>query len=303
MIKQRTIKNSIKTTGIGLHSGKKVYLTLKPAPVDYGIQFVRSDLQGSQPIKVGVSPVTNTQLATSLANETAKVSTVEHLMSALAGLGVDNLLIEVSAAEIPIMDGSAAPFVYLIQSAGIIEQNKAKKFVVIKQTTMVTDGDKWAKFEPYNGYQLNFKIDFNHPVLNRTNPEYTLNFSAKAYIKEISRARTFGFMRDLDLLRENNLALGGSLDNAIVVDDYRILNEDGLRYHDEFVRHKILDAVGDLYQIGFPIIGRFSGFKAGHGLNNQLIRKLMETPSAFEIVTFEDKQESPISYKAMAPIY
>ena len=303
MIKQRTIKKSIKTTGIGLHSGEKVYLTLKPAPVDHGIQFVRSDLRASLPIKVGVSPVTNTQLATSLANDSAKVSTVEHLMSAFAGLGIDNVLVEVSAVEIPIMDGSSAPFIYLIQSAGIAEQDKAKKFVVIKDTTMVTDGDKWAKFEPYNGYQLNFRIDFNHPVLNRTNPEYTLDFSAKTYIKEISRARTFGFMRDLDLLRENNLALGGSLDNAIVVDDYRILNEDGLRYQDEFVRHKILDAVGDLYQIGYPIIGRFSGFKAGHGLNNLLIRKLMETPSAYEIVTFEKDQEAPISYKAMAPAF
>ncbi len=304
MIKQSTLKTAVRTTGIGLHNGRKVYLSLHPAPIDHGIQFIRTDLPHAAPIKVGLDEVKNTQLATTVANSQASISTVEHLMSALAGLGVDNVRIEVSAAEIPIMDGSAAPFVFLLQSAGLVEQQAFKKFIKIKSPMEVRDGDKWARFEPYSGYLLDFTIAFDHPVLRRTNPHYQFDFSAKRYIEEISRARTFGFMRDLDYMRENNLALGGSLDNAIVIDDYRILNEDGLRYQDEFVRHKILDAIGDLYQLGYPIIGKFVGYKAGHALNNQLIRQLIASPTAYEMVVYEHlSQNSPISYEMPAAVF
>lgn len=297
MVNQRTLKSIIQTTGTGLHTGSKVYLTLKPAPVDSGIVFIRSDLKGSAPMKVGPLAVTDTRMATTLSVGKASVSTVEHLMSALAGMGIDNVIVEVSAPEIPIMDGSAAPFVFLIQSAGILEQKAPKQFIRIKRKVTVNEGDKWASFEPYDGYQLDFKIAFDHPVLKRTNPHFCFEFSTKAYIESVSRARTFGFMRDLDALKERDLALGGSLDNAIVVDDYRILNENGLRYVDEFVRHKVLDAIGDLYQLGYPIIGCFRGFKAGHGLNNKLIRELIANPDAYELVSYpkartKDKQET-----------
>ncbi|GBU09544.1 UDP-3-O-acyl N-acetylglucosamine deacetylase [Gammaproteobacteria bacterium] len=303
MTNQCTIKNVIKTTGIGLHTGSKVYLTLRPAPINSGITFIRSDIAGSSPMKVGALAVTDTRMATTLSIGSASISTVEHLMSALAGLGIDNIYIEVSAPEIPIMDGSAAPFVFLIQSAGIQTQSAARQFIRITKPVRVEDGDKWAMFEPHDGYQLDFKIEFEHPVLKRTSPEMCFDFSSKAYIEEISRARTFGFMRDLDALREKNLALGGSLDNAIVIDDYRILNEDGLRYSNEFVRHKILDSIGDLYQLGHPIIGRFVGFKAGHGLNNLLIRELVKNPDAYVIESFSKDEKEPISFATFTPSF
>lgn len=295
MIKQRTLKQKISTVGIGLHSGKKVSLTLTPMPVDFGIQFKRSDIENSTAFTVSAEGVIDTMLATKIAsNPESKetVSTVEHLMAALAAFGVDNVLIEVSAAEVPIMDGSSAPFVYLLQSAGVVDQDAPKRFIKIKKTVSVKEDDKVAKLEPYNGFALDFTIKFDHPVLNRTGDHIDCDFSAKVFIEEFSRARTFGFMRDFERMRELNLGLGGSLDNAIVVDDYRILNEGGLRYPDEFVRHKLLDAVGDLYQLGFPILGKFVGYKAGHRLNNLLIRELMNRPDAYEWVTCEEEEFS-----------
>ncbi len=302
MLKQRTIKSLIKTTGIGLHSGKKVYLTLRPAGINQGIIFRRTDVV-SPDIKVSAEAVVSTQLATTIASSedpTVTISTVEHLMSALCGLGIDNIIVEVSAPEIPIMDGSAAPFVYLIQSAGIREQNEAKRFIKVKKPVVYRDGDKEAKLLPYDGFKLDFTINFDHPVLEKTTPRHVCDFSSKHFIDEISRARTFGFMRDLETMRELNLALGGSMDNAIVVDDFRILNPDGLRYKDEFVRHKVLDAVGDLFMLGHPIMGEFVGYKAGHMMNNMLIRELMKDSTAYEYVTFEDKLESPVTYLAPA---
>ncbi|GAA5098582.1 UDP-3-O-acyl-N-acetylglucosamine deacetylase [Wohlfahrtiimonas larvae] len=295
MIKQRTLKQKISTVGIGLHSGKKVSLTLTPMPIDFGIQFKRSDIANSTPFAVSAEGVIDTMLATKIASHPESketVSTVEHLMAVLAAFGVDNVLIEVSAAEVPIMDGSSAPFVYLLQSAGIIDQDAPKRFIKIKKTVSVNENDKVAKLEPYNGFSLDFTINFDHPVLSRTSDHVECDFSAKIFIEEFSRARTFGFMRDFERMRELNLGLGGSLDNAIVVDDYRILNEGGLRYPDEFVRHKLLDAVGDLYQLGFPILGKFVGYKAGHRLNNLLIRELMNRPDAYEWVTCEEEDFS-----------
>ena len=293
MIKQRTLKEKITTVGIGLHSGKKVSLSLSPMPIDYGIKFKRSDIAGSTAFTVSAEGVIDTMLATKIASSpdsVETVSTVEHLMAALAAFGVDNVLIEVSAPEIPIMDGSSAPFVYLLQSAGVVDQDAPKKFIKIKKSVVVKEDDKIAKLEPYNGFALDFTINFDHPVLSRTADHVDCDFSTKVFIEEFSRARTFGFMRDFEKMREFNLGLGGSLENAIVVDDYRILNEGGLRYPDEFVRHKLLDAVGDLYQLGFPIIGKFVGYKAGHRLNNLLIRELMKRPDAYEWVTCEEEE-------------
>jgi UDP-3-O-[3-hydroxymyristoyl] N-acetylglucosamine deacetylase len=301
MIRQRTLKNVIRATGVGLHSGKKVHLALRPAPVNTGIVFVRTDLDPEVHILARASNVTDTMLCTALSQGDVKVSTVEHLMSALAGLGIDNAYVDVSAPEVPIMDGSAGPFVFLIQSAGIAEQNAAKKFIRIKREVAVRDGDKEAVFLPHQGFKVSFAIDFDHPVFERQKQVASVDFSTTSFVKEVSRARTFGFMRDLEHLRANNLALGGSLDNAIVVDEYRIVNEGGLRYEDEFVKHKVLDAIGDLYQLGHSLIGEFRGVKSGHALNNQLCRALLEQPEAYEIVTFvEDAEEVPISYSVSA---
>ncbi|MGB4948369.1 MAG: UDP-3-O-acyl-N-acetylglucosamine deacetylase, partial [Candidatus Competibacter denitrificans] len=264
MIRQRTLKNAIRATGVGLHTGDKVYLTLRPAAPDNGIVFRRVDLPEPVEIKACPQNVGETQLSTSLVKGKARISTVEHLLSAFAGLGIDNAYVDVSAAEVPIMDGSAGPFVFLIQSAGIQEQNASKRFIRIKRPVMVEDGDKWARFDTFDGFKVDFTIAFDHPLFKGRDQRAAVNFSTTSFVKEVSRARTFGFMRDLEYLRERRLALGGTLDNAVVVDDYRILNEDGLRYEDEFVKHKILDAIGDLYLLGCSLIGSFTGYKSGH---------------------------------------
>jgi UDP-3-O-[3-hydroxymyristoyl] N-acetylglucosamine deacetylase len=301
MLKQRTLKNSIRATGVGLHTGKKVLMVLRPAPANSGIVFRRTDLDDFIDIPAKAGNVSQTTLGTSLTVDGGgTVSTVEHLMSALAGLGIDNLVVELSAGEVPIMDGSAGPFVFLLQSAGIEEQNAAKRFVRIKKSVKVEDGDKWARFDPYDGFKVNFEIEFDHPVFKRRSQVAAMDFSTTTFLREVSRARTFGFMRDLEYMRARNLALGGNLDNAIVLDDYRVLNEDGLRYEDEFVKHKILDAIGDLYLLGHSLIGEFSGFKSGHGLNNLLLRTLIADESAWEDVTFETLADAPISYVAAA---
>jgi len=296
MIRQRTLKNIIRATGIGLHTGEKVYLTLRPAAVDNGIVFRRVDLD--EPVEIAATPdnVGDTRLSTTLIHNNVRVSTVEHLLSAMAGLGIDNAYIDVSAPEVPIMDGSAGPFVFLIQSAGIEEQNAAKRFIRIKKPVIVEDGDKWARFDPFEGFKVSFNIDFAHPVFQSQSQTTTVDFSSTSFVKEVSRARTFGFMRDIEQLRENNLALGGSLDNAVVMDDYRVLNEDGLRYRDEFVKHKVLDAIGDLYLLGCSLIGEFSGYKSGHELNNRLLRTLLANEDAWETATFDDPKLAPISY-------
>jgi UDP-3-O-[3-hydroxymyristoyl] N-acetylglucosamine deacetylase len=300
MIKQRTLKNTIRATGVGLHTGDKVYLTLHPAAVNTGICFRRIDLP--EPVTIRATPdnVGETKLSTTLMRGEVKISTVEHLLSALAGLGVDNALIDVSSAEVPIMDGSAGPFVFLIQSAGIVEQDSPKCYIRIKKTVRVVEGDKWAAFEPFDGFKVTFTIDFEHPAFAEHLKTATMDFSSTTFVKEVSRARTFGFMRDIEFLRENNLALGGSLDNAIVVDDDKILNEDGLRYADEFVKHKILDAIGDLYLLGYSLIGEFQGYKSGHSLNNKLLRALLDDHSAWEIVSFETETDVPISFMRSA---
>lgn len=288
MIKQRTLKNVISATGVGLHTGEKVYLTLRSAPANSGIIFRRIDLKEPVEIAARTENVGDTRLSTTLVKGNVKISTVEHLLSALAGLGIDNAYIDVSAPEVPIMDGSAGPFVFLIQSAGFQEQNVPKRYIRIKRTVKVQQGDKWACFEPFNGFKVRFQIDFDHPVFIQSPTLVEIDFSKTAFVKEVSRARTFGFMRDLELLREHRLALGGSLDNAVVMDDYRILNEDGLRYEDEFVRHKVLDAVGDLYLLGHGLIGTFSGYKSGHALNNLLLRTLLANERAYEMVRCDD---------------
>lgn len=296
MIRQRTLKNIIRATGVGLHTGEKVYLTLRPAAVDTGIVFRRVDLD--EPVEIRATPenVGDTRLSTTLMNGDVRVSTVEHLLSAMAGLGIDNAYIDVTAPEVPIMDGSAGPFVFLIQSAGIEEQNAPKRFIRIKKPVIVEDGDKWARFDPFEGFKVSFNIDFEHPVFKDRSQTTTVDFSSTSFVKEVSRARTFGFMRDIEQLRDNNLALGGSLDNAIVMDDYRVLNEDGLRYQDEFVKHKVLDAIGDLYLLGCSLIGEFSGYKSGHALNNHLLRTLLANEEAWEAATFDDPKLAPISY-------
>jgi UDP-3-O-[3-hydroxymyristoyl] N-acetylglucosamine deacetylase len=300
MIKQRTLKNVIRATGVGLHTGKKIFLTLRPAPANAGIIFRRVDLDDPVEIEAKPDNVGDTMLSTSLVKGDVKISTVEHLLSALAGFGIDNAYVDLSSDEVPIMDGSAGPFVFLIQSAGVEEQNAPKCFMRIKEKIRVEDDDKWAMFEPFEGFKVGFTIEFDHPMFHEDNCKAEIDFSTTSYVKEVSRARTFGFMREVELLRENNLALGGSLDNAVVVDDYRILNEDGLRYEDECVKHKILDAIGDLYLLGHSLIGSFTGFKSGHALNNRLLRELLARESAWELVSFEDEVDLPISF--MQPI-
>ena len=302
MAQQRTLKNVIRATGVGLHSGEKVYMTLRPAPVDTGIVFRRIDLDPVVEIPASAALVTETTLCTGLTCEGAKVQTVEHLMSAMAGLGVDNAYVELSSAELPIMDGSAGPFVFLIQSAGVAEQDAPKRFIRITRPVEVTEGDKVARFEPYDGFKLGFTVKFDHPMIPASQSRAEVDFSTGAYIKEVARARTFGFMRDLEYMRERNLGLGGSMDNAIVLDEFRVLNEDGLRYADEFVRHKILDAVGDLYLAGHAIIGAFEGFKSGHALNNALVRALLADAGAWEEVRFTDPVATPpVLYGAAVP--
>lgn len=296
VIKQRTLKNIIRATGIGLHTGEKVYLTLRPAAVDSGIIFRRVDLETPVEIEAKPENVGDTRLSTTLVKGDVRVSTVEHLLSAFAGLGIDNAFIDLSAPEVPIMDGSAGPFVFLLQSAGIEEQNAPKKFIRIKKSVTVRDGDKWARFDPFEGFKVSFKIDFEHPVFRNRSQTTVVDFSSTSFVKEVSRARTFGFMKDIEALRNNDLALGGSLDNAVVMDDYRVLNEDGLRYEDEFVKHKVLDAIGDLYLLGCSLIGEFSGYKSGHQLNNQLLRSLLAQEDAWEVATFDDAEKAPISF-------
>ncbi len=296
MLKQRSLKNSIRATGVGLHTGNKVFMTLRPAPPNTGIIFRRVDLES--PVEIPAKPeyVGDTMLGTTLVKDDVRVATVEHLLSAFAGLGIDNAIVEVSAAEVPIMDGSAGPFVFLIQSAGIEEQAAAKRFIRIKKTLRVEDDDKWARFEPFDGFKVNFEIEFNHPVFKKHSKTASIDFSTTSFLREVSRARTFGFMRDIEALRARNLTLGGTMDNAIVLDDFRILNEDGLRYEDEFVKHKILDVIGDLYLLGHSLIGEFSGFKSGHELNNQLLLQLLADKQAWEEVTFADVSEAPITF-------
>jgi len=299
MIQQRSIKTLVRAAGVGLHSGQKVNLTLRPAPPDAGIFFRRVDLP--EPIDFRVDPhlVSDTRLCSALECRGARVATVEHLMSALAGLGIDNLYIDLDAAEIPIMDGSAAPFVYLLQSAGIEAQNAARRFIRVKRRVRVEDGDKWAEFTPHEGFRLDFRIDFDHPVFQKSARQIGIDFSRQSYVQEISRARTFGFMREVEFLRANGLALGGNLDNAIVMDDYRVLNAEGLRYADEFVKHKVLDAVGDLYLAGHPILAAFSAYKSGHGLNNRLLRALLDDATAWEWATFTRPEDTPPALLAM----
>ncbi len=300
MIRQRTLKNVIKATGVGLHTGEKIYLTLRPAPVNTGVVFRRVDLD--EPVEIPARPenVGSTTLSTTLEKDGVRISTVEHLLSALAGLGIDNVYVELSAPEVPIMDGSAGPFVFLIQSAGIDEQGAAKQFIRIKRSVVVEDGDKWARFDPFEGFKVSFTIDFNHPAIRSRNQQVVLDFSTTSFVKEVSRARTFGFMSELEYLQEQNLALGGSPDNAIVLDDYRVLNEEGLRYDDEFVKHKILDAIGDLYLMGHSLIGAYSAYKSGHALNNRLLQALLAEQGAWELVTYDELEEAPIVF--MKPV-
>jgi len=300
LIKQRTLKNMIRATGVGLHTGTKVYMTLRPAAADTGIVFRRTDLTPQVEIKGEPYSVGDTRLSSCLEKNNARVFTVEHLMSALAGLGIDNAYVDLSAPEVPIMDGSAGPFVFLLQSAGIEEQNAPKQFVRILRPVEVNEGDKWVRFEPYSGFKLTMGIDFAHPVFDKASQSVTVDFSTTSYVKEVSRARTFGFMQDVETLRAQGLALGGSLDNAIVLDEYRVLNTDGLRYEDEFVKHKVLDAIGDLYLLGHPLIGAFSGHKSGHALNNRLLRRLLEDRPSWEFVSFERDEDAP-SFLAWQP--
>lgn len=302
MIKQRTLKNTIRATGVGLHSGKKVYLTLKPAPADTGIVFCRADLDPLVEIPARAENVGETTLSTTLMKEGVRIDTVEHLLSAMAGLGIDNARIELSCSEVPIMDGSAGPFVFLIQSAGLEEQDAPKKFIRIKREVSVEENGKKATFLPFDGFKVSFEIDFDHPAFKKHTQSATIDFSSTTFVKEVSRARTFGFMREIEYLRSKHLTLGGSLDNAIVVGDDGVMNEDGLRYEDEFVKHKILDSIGDLYLLGHSLVGEFIGYKSGHALNNKLLRTLLSEPDAWDMVTFEDKEKAPISYTQLATL-
>src|SRR6266566_1515701 len=296
MIKQRTLKNVIRATGVGLHTGDKVYLTLRPAAADTGIVFRRIDLP--EPVEIHARPehVTDTRLSTTVESDNVRVSTIEHLMSAFAGLGIDNAYVDLTAAEVPIMDGSAGPFVFLIQSAGIAEQSAPKRFIRIKHKVEVREGEKWARFEPFEGFKVSFQIDFNHPTFRNTRQQAVVDFSTTSFVKEISRARTFGFMAEVEALRAAGLARGGGLDNAVVLDDYRVLNDDGLRYEDEFVKHKVLDAIGDLYLLGRPLIGAFSAHKSGHALNNRLLQKLVAEQEAWELMTYQETEDAPIAF-------
>jgi UDP-3-O-[3-hydroxymyristoyl] N-acetylglucosamine deacetylase len=301
MVGQRTLKNVIRASGVGLHTGKRILMTIRPAAPDTGIVFRRTDLTTPVDVPARAGNVGETTLGTSLVRGDVRISTVEHLLSAFAGLGIDNALVELTGPEVPIMDGSAGPFVFLLQSAGIEQQRTPKRFVRIRKTVRVEDGDKWAQFDPFEGFKVNFEIEFNHPIFKRRAQRASMDFSTTSFLKEISRARTFGFMRDLETMRSRNLALGGNLDNAIVLDDSRVLNEGGLRYEDEFVKHKILDAIGDLYLLGHSLIGEFSAFKSGHGLNNRLLRNLLADESAWEAIVFERPEDAPISY-VRAPV-
>ena len=296
MIRQRTLKNVIKATGVGLHTGRKLRLSLRPAPANTGIVFRRIDLDVAVEFKASPKNVGDTTLSTTLGRGATRVATVEHLLSAMAGLGIDNAYVDLDAPEVPIMDGSAGPFVFLIQSAGIEELDAPKQYMRIKKPVSVKEGDKWARFEPFEGFKVSFSIEFNHPLFHESVCKTTVDFSTTSFVKEISRARTFGFMRDIERLRENNLALGGNLNNAVVIDDYRVLNEDGLRYKDEFVKHKVLDAIGDLYLLGHGLIGSFIGHKSGHALNNRLLNALIAQENAWECVTFDDQADIPIIY-------
>lgn len=303
MIKQRTLKRIVQATGVGLHTGKKVTLTMRPAAANTGVIYRRTDLNPPVDFPADAKSVRDTMLCTCLVNEdNVRISTVEHLNAALAGLGIDNIIIEVDAAEIPIMDGSASPFVFLLLDAGIEELNSAKKFLRLKETVRIEDGDKWAELSPFNGFSLDFTIDFNHPAIDASTQRYAMNFSAENFVKDISRARTFGFMRDIEYLQSKGLCLGGSFDCAIVVDDYRVLNEDGLRFEDEFVRHKMLDAIGDLFMCGHNIIGAFTAFKSGHALNNKLLQAVLAKESAWELVTFEDEAQMPVAFRAPSAV-
>ena len=303
MLKQRTLKKQISATGVGLHNGEKVTLTLKPAAIDTGIVFKRADLPGAPTIQAQPDAVRDTRMCSALEHNGARVSTVEHLMSALAGLGVDNVMIEVTASEIPIMDGSAGPFIYLLQQAGVVEQPAPKKFIRIKKLVEVIDNDKWVKFEPYHGFKMDFTIDFAHPVFENSGSNVKIDFKDNSYIKEISRARTFGFMHEVEYLRANGLARGGSLDNAIVLDEYRILNRDGLRYEDEFAKHKVLDAIGDLYMLGHPLLGAFTAYKSGHALNNALLIALLADNDSWEYATFEHIEEAPKGFQEQTAFF
>ena len=305
MIKQRTLKQATKVTGIGLHSGKKVTLTLRPAPANTGIIYARTDLNPVVYFPASADAIRDTTLCTCMINdEGVRISTVEHLNAAMSALGLDNLIVEVDAPEIPIMDGSASPFIYLLLDAGIEEQNAAKKFIRIKQPVRVEEGDKWAEFKPYaNGLKLDFTIDFTHPMISKEVRNYKMEFSAQNFIQQLSRARTFTFMKDVEYLQSIGLALGGSLDNAIVLDDYRILNEEGLRFNDELVRHKMLDAIGDVYMCGYNILGEFSAYKSGHGLNNKLLRAVLANQEAWEFVTFEEQEQVPQGYRVTEQVF
>jgi len=301
-MKQRTLKEPVRTTGVGLHTGVKVEITLRPAPPDSGIVFRRMDLEPPVDLKADPYLVTDTRLCSMLESGPAKVSTVEHLMSALAGLGIDNALVDLTGPEIPILDGSSAPFVYLLQSAGIVEQDAPKRYVRILRPVEVKDGDKWARFVPHNGFKVEFTIDFKHPVFEKSGKTVSIDFAETAYAREVARARTFGFMHEVEYLRNQGLALGGSLDNAIVMDEYRVLNQDGLRYEDEFVKHKVLDAIGDLYLLGHPIIGAFEAYKSGHALNNALLRELLQHREAWEFVSFEREEDVPPAFVRLHPL-
>ena len=294
MVRQRTLKKPVQATGVGLHTGEKVYLTLRPAPSDSGIIFRRVDMTPPVEIRAEAHAVHDTRLSTCLEANGGRVATIEHLMSAFAGLGIDNAYVDLSSAEVPIMDGSAGTFIFLLQSAGLEEQPAAKKFIRIKKTVEIKDGDKWVRFDPFNGYKLDFTINFPHPVFANSKQKVTVDLGEHSYIRDISRARTFGFMQEVEAMRAQGLALGGNLDNAIVMDEYRVINPDGLRFEDEFVKHKVLDAIGDLYLLGHPLIGAFSGYKSGHALNNALARALLEDEEAWEFVTFGKIEEAPV---------
>jgi len=301
MIAQRTLKTLVKATGVGLHTGERVNLTLRPAQPGTGIVFRRTDLTPPRDFRVAPELVTDTRLCSALEANGAKVATVEHLMSALAGLGIDNVYIDIDGPEVPILDGSAAPFVYLIQSAGIESQAAAKRFLRVLRTVRVEDGDKWAQFAPHEGFRVGFSIEFDHPAFRSASNEVAIDFATQSYVQEVSRARTFGFTSDVETLRSRGLALGGTLDNAIVMDEFRVLNTDGLRYADEFVKHKVLDAVGDLYLTGHPILGAFTAYKSGHGLNNQLLRALVADEQAWEWVSFDDAAVTPKALLGLFP--
>ncbi len=293
MIKQRSLKNLVRATGVGLHTGNKVYMTLRPAQPNTGIVFRRVDLPEPVEVRADASLVGDTRLSSCLESDGAKVATVEHLMSAFAGLGIDNAYVDLTSAEVPIMDGSAGPFVFLIQSAGIEEQDAPKRFIRVLRAVEVRQGDRWARLEPYNGFRIEFSIDFAHPVFSASRQHLGVDFARTSYVKEIARARTFGFMQDVENMRAQGLGLGGSLDNAVVLDEYRVLNSDGLRYEDEFVKHKVLDAIGDLYLLGHPLIGAFHAHKSGHALNNLLLRSLLSEAANWEYASFNVPEDAP----------